>query len=114
MHEVDNETWSRSIVATLGLGIVGASREGRGNTPMVPPQHYLVGLRRSFASAMKQRNTPPTQSPVPVLQCAAENGEAAPECHLIAQGDREVVGRAAGPTSVRGIPRKACLVRLEI
>jgi len=39
MHEVDNETWSRSIVATLGLGIVGASREGRVNTPMLPPQH---------------------------------------------------------------------------
>jgi len=26
MHEVDKETWSRSMVATLGLVIVGASR----------------------------------------------------------------------------------------
>jgi hypothetical protein len=58
MHEVDNETWPRSIVATLGLGIVGASREDRGNTPMVPLQHSprtLVGLRRSFA---RSRRTP--------------------------------------------------------
>src|SRR6266851_9651871 len=64
MHEVDNETWSRSIVATLGLGIVGASREGRGNTPMVPPQHYpLVGLRRSFASVRDGDRAPARAAP---------------------------------------------------
>ena len=28
MHEVDSDTCSRSMVATLGIGIVGASREG--------------------------------------------------------------------------------------
>jgi hypothetical protein len=39
MHELDSDTWSRSMVATLGLGIVGASREGWMNTSMVPPQH---------------------------------------------------------------------------
>jgi len=35
-------------VATLGLGIVGASREGRGNTPMVPPQ-----LTRRFEAKLR-------------------------------------------------------------
>jgi hypothetical protein len=29
------------MVATLGLGIVGASRWGRISTPMVPPQHSV-------------------------------------------------------------------------
>jgi len=43
MHELDNETWVAQYVATLGLGIVGASREGRGNTPMVPPSTTFVG-----------------------------------------------------------------------
>ena len=28
MHEVDNDTWSRSMVATLGMGIVDASQQG--------------------------------------------------------------------------------------
>ena len=28
MHEVDSDTWSRSIVATLGTDTVGASRKG--------------------------------------------------------------------------------------
>jgi hypothetical protein len=28
MHEVDSDTWSRSMVATLGPGMIDASREG--------------------------------------------------------------------------------------
>jgi hypothetical protein len=44
---MDKLTWSRSMVATLGLGIIGASRKGWMDTPMVPPQ-------RSFSRSTPQ------------------------------------------------------------
>ena len=36
---MDKDTWSRSMVATLGLDTVGASLRGVMNTSIVPSQH---------------------------------------------------------------------------
>src|ERR671933_743347 len=53
MQELDSETWSRSMVATLGLGMVGASRSGKDQHAdgATPAPLLLVSLRRSFVSS---------------------------------------------------------------
>jgi hypothetical protein len=41
------------MVATLGLDIVGASREGWMDTPMVPPQHLSDRATRRFEAKLR-------------------------------------------------------------
>ena len=53
---------------------------------------------RKKGVATKHRPPKPESGPVPVLQRAADPIEAVPECHVIAQGNREVANLVTGRT----------------